>query len=90
MVTLFYLFCIINKSYVLSYAVEVPHMQVSLYTTEGLERAKDALNEAAQQRNLYSIGSTVSRRVAAAAATAVCSKSLIAEKANCSFFTAFA
>jgi hypothetical protein len=31
----------------------------------------DALNEAAQQRNLYSIGSTVSRRVAAAAATAV-------------------
>lgn len=32
----------------------------------------DALNEAAQQRNLYSIGSTVSRRVAAAAATAVC------------------
>jgi hypothetical protein len=51
-------------------------MQVSLYTTEGLERAKDALNEAAQQRNLYSIGSTVSRRVAAAAATAVCSKPL--------------
>jgi hypothetical protein len=44
--------------------------QVSLYTTEGLERAKDALNDAAQQRNLYSIGSTVSRRVAAAAATA--------------------
>lgn len=31
----------------------------------------DALNDAAQQRNLYSIGSTVSRRVAAAAATAV-------------------
>lgn len=31
----------------------------------------DALNEAAQRRNLYSIGSTVSRRVAAAAATAV-------------------
>jgi hypothetical protein len=65
-------------------------MQVSLYTTEGLERATDALNEAAQQRNLYSIGSTVSRRVAAAAATAVCSKPLIAEKAICSFFTAFA
>lgn len=32
----------------------------------------ELLNEAAQQRNLYSIGSTVSRRVAAAAATAVC------------------
>lgn len=31
----------------------------------------DLLNEAAQQRNLYSIGATVSRRVAAAAATAV-------------------
>ena len=31
----------------------------------------DTLNEAAQQRNLYSIGSTVSRRVAAAAANAV-------------------
>jgi hypothetical protein len=31
----------------------------------------DSLNEAAQRRNLYSIGSTVSRRVAAAAATAV-------------------
>lgn len=31
----------------------------------------DALNEAALRRNLYSIGSTVSRRVAAAAATAV-------------------
>lgn len=45
--------------------------QVSQYTTDGLERAMDALNEAAQQRNLYSIGSTVSRRVAAAAATAV-------------------
>lgn len=45
--------------------------QVSQYTTEGLERAMDALNDAAQQRNLYSIGATVSRRVAAAAATAV-------------------
>jgi hypothetical protein len=28
--------------------------------------------------------------VAAAAATAVCSKPLMTEKANCSFFTAFA
>jgi len=46
-------------------------LQVSQYTTEELERAMDALNEAAQRRNLYSIGSTVSRRVAAAAATAV-------------------
>jgi hypothetical protein len=51
--------------------------QVSQYTTEELERAMDALNEAAQRRNLYSIGSTVSRRVAAAAATAVRNQNVV-------------
>jgi hypothetical protein len=65
-------FCIINKSYVLSYAGEVSHMQVSLYTTEGLERATDALNEVTQHWNFYSIGSTVSCWLAIAAATTVC------------------
>ncbi|KAJ7549386.1 hypothetical protein O6H91_07G051500 [Diphasiastrum complanatum] len=44
--------------------------QVSQYTTEGLERAQDALNEAAALRDRFVIGSSVSRRVAAAAASA--------------------
>eukprot|EP00249_Psilotum_nudum_P023214 c28789_g1_i1 orf=366-2906(-) len=44
--------------------------QVSQYTTEGLERARDALNDAAALRERFIIGSTVSRRVAAAAASA--------------------
>ncbi|CAM6124454.1 unnamed protein product [Calypogeia fissa] len=44
--------------------------QVSSYTTEGLERAQEALNEAAVQRERFTIGATMSRRVAAAAAAA--------------------
>ncbi|KAL3687513.1 hypothetical protein R1sor_013822 [Riccia sorocarpa] len=44
--------------------------QVSQYTTEGLERAQDALNEAAAMRERFMLGSTVSRRVMAAAAAA--------------------
>jgi hypothetical protein len=44
---------------------------VSQYLTEGLDRARDSLNDAAAQRDRYVIGSSVSRRVAAAAASAV-------------------
>ncbi|MCO5584546.1 hypothetical protein L7F22_038474 [Adiantum nelumboides] len=44
--------------------------QVSHYTTEGLERAREALNEAAALRERFVIGASVSRRVAAAAASA--------------------
>jgi len=43
---------------------------VSQYLTEGLERARESLNEAAAMRDRYVIGSSVSRRVAAAAASA--------------------
>ena len=46
---------------------------MSHYTTEGLERAKDALNEAAALRERFVVGSIVSRRVAAAAQSAVSS-----------------
>eukprot|EP00271_Cylindrocystis_brebissonii_P012665 TRINITY_DN3160_c0_g1_i1.p1 TRINITY_DN3160_c0_g1~~TRINITY_DN3160_c0_g1_i1.p1 ORF type:complete len:828 (+),score=228.71 TRINITY_DN3160_c0_g1_i1:254-2737(+) len=44
--------------------------QVSVYTMLGLERAHKALNEAAALRDKFSIGTNVSRRVAAAAAQA--------------------
>lgn len=46
-------------------------MQVSQYTTEGLERAQEALNEAAALRERFMLGTSVSRRVMAAAAAAV-------------------
>jgi hypothetical protein len=45
---------------------------VSQYLTEGLDRARDGLNDAAALRERFSIGASVSRRVAAAAASAVC------------------
>jgi len=45
---------------------------VSQYTTEGLERAMDALQEAATLRARFTIPSTSNRRVAVAAAAAVC------------------
>ncbi|KAL2490840.1 Exocyst complex component SEC10 [Abeliophyllum distichum] len=45
--------------------------QVSLYITEGLERARDSLTEAAALRERFVLGTSVSRRVAAAAASAV-------------------
>ncbi|KAF8413236.1 hypothetical protein HHK36_001212 [Tetracentron sinense] len=45
--------------------------QVSQYITEGLERARDSLNEAAALRERFVLGTSVSRRVAAAAASAV-------------------
>ncbi|GLJ08267.1 hypothetical protein SUGI_0085180 [Cryptomeria japonica] len=44
--------------------------QVSQYTTEGLERTREALNDAAALRERFVIGTSVSRRVAAAAASA--------------------
>jgi len=44
--------------------------QVSQYLTEGLDRARESLNEAAALRDKYVIGTSVSRRVAAAAASA--------------------
>jgi hypothetical protein len=44
--------------------------QVSQYLTEGLDRARDGLNDAAALRERFSIGASVSRRVAAAAASA--------------------
>ncbi|CAN7068446.1 unnamed protein product [Brassica rapa subsp. trilocularis] len=44
--------------------------QVSLYITEGLERARDGLSEAASLRERFVLGTSVSRRVAAAAASA--------------------
>lgn len=44
--------------------------QVSQYLTEGLDRARESLNEAAAMRDRFVIGTSVSRRVAAAAASA--------------------
>jgi hypothetical protein len=44
---------------------------VSQYLTEGLDRARESLNEAQALRDRYVIGTSVSRRVAAAAASAV-------------------
>ncbi|KAM0837150.1 hypothetical protein ACQ4PT_061854 [Festuca glaucescens] len=44
--------------------------QVSQYLTEGLDRARESLNEAAVMRDKYGIGTSVSRRLAAAAASA--------------------
>uniref|UniRef100_A0A803NXC7 Uncharacterized protein n=1 Tax=Cannabis sativa TaxID=3483 RepID=A0A803NXC7_CANSA len=44
--------------------------QVSQYITEGLERARDGLTEAAALRERFLLGTSVSRRVAAAAASA--------------------
>lgn len=46
-------------------------LQVSQYITEGLERARDSLTEAAALRERFVLGTSVSRRVAAAAASAV-------------------
>ncbi|MCH84478.1 exocyst complex component 5-like, partial [Trifolium medium] len=45
--------------------------QVSQYIADGLERARDGLTEAANLRERFVLGTSVSRRVAAAAASAV-------------------
>jgi hypothetical protein len=47
-----------------------PLFQVSQYLREGLERGQATLAEAAAKRERYMIGTSVSRRVAAAAASA--------------------
>lgn len=46
-------------------------IQVSQYLTEGLDRARDSLTEAAALRERFVLGTNISRRVAAAAASAV-------------------
>lgn len=48
-------------------------LQVSHYITDGLERARDSLTEAAALRERFVLGTNLSRRVAAAAASAVIS-----------------
>ncbi|KAH9602142.1 hypothetical protein KSS87_016597 [Heliosperma pusillum] len=45
--------------------------QVSQYLTEGLEKAREGLTEAAALRERFVLGTNISRRVAAAAASAV-------------------
>lgn len=62
--------------------------QVNQYTTEQLEKAIVALDEAAQRRNLYSVGFTVSRRVAAAATTAAEAAASAGERAVRGFMVA--
>lgn len=47
------------------------YAQVSQYLTEGLERAREGLTEAAALRERFVLGTNISRRVAAAAASAV-------------------
>lgn len=56
---------------ILSHLPSFHRLQVSLYITEGLERARDSLTEAAALREKFVLGTLVSRRVAAAAASAV-------------------
>lgn len=56
---------------VYSHFLSLHLLQVSLYITEGLERARESLTEAAALRERFVLGTSVSRRVAAAAASAV-------------------
>lgn len=50
----------------------IPFVQVGQYIKEGLDRARDSLTEAAALREKFVLGtSVISRRVAAAAASAV-------------------
>ncbi|KAF8658359.1 hypothetical protein HU200_059407 [Digitaria exilis] len=62
--------------------------QVSQYLTEGIDRARDSLNEAANMREKYSIGSSVSRRVAQAAANAAEAAATAGESSFRSFMIA--
>ncbi|KAF8725448.1 hypothetical protein HU200_019970 [Digitaria exilis] len=62
--------------------------QVSQYLTEGIDRARDSLNEAANMRERYSIGSSVSRRVAQAAANAAEAAATAGESSFRSFMIA--
>nr|GLL20332.1 exocyst complex component SEC10 [Ipomoea trifida] len=62
--------------------------QVSLYVTEGLERARDSLTEAAALRERFVLGTSVSRRVAAAAASAAEAAAAAGESSFKSFMVA--
>lgn len=62
--------------------------QVSQYLTEGLERVREGLNEAASLREKFIIGASVSRRVAAAAASAAEAAAAAGENSFRSFVVA--
>ncbi|KAG9132528.1 hypothetical protein Leryth_008452 [Lithospermum erythrorhizon] len=62
--------------------------QVSLYLTEGLERARDSLTEAAALRERFVLGTNLSRRVAAAAASAAEAAAAAGESSFKSFMVA--
>ncbi|KAK9144987.1 hypothetical protein Sjap_004890 [Stephania japonica] len=62
--------------------------QVSQYITEGLERARESLNEAAALRERFVLGTSVSRRVAAAAASAAEAAAAAGESSFRSFMVA--
>lgn len=60
-----------NSSFLYNYLPQSSLLQVSQYITGGLERARDCVTEAAALREKHLLGTSVSRRVAAAAASAV-------------------
>ncbi|CAN1237424.1 Exocyst complex component SEC10a [Linum grandiflorum] len=62
--------------------------QVSQYITEGLERARDGLLEAATLRERFVLGTNLSRRVAAAAASAAEAAAAAGESSFRSFMVA--
>ncbi|KAM7476461.1 hypothetical protein LguiB_023704 [Lonicera macranthoides] len=62
--------------------------QVSQYITEGLERARDSLTEAAALREKFVLGTNLSRRVAAAAASAAEAAAAAGESSFRSFMVA--
>ncbi|XP_058076178.1 exocyst complex component SEC10b-like isoform X2 [Magnolia sinica] len=62
--------------------------EVSQYITDGLERARESLNEAAALRERFVIGTSVSRRVAAAAASAAEAAAAAGESSFRSFMVA--
>ncbi|GMY23754.1 exocyst complex component SEC10b [Fagus crenata] len=62
--------------------------QVSQYITEGLERARDSLTEAASLREKFVLGTNLSRRVAAAAASAAEAAAAAGESSFRSFMVA--
>ncbi|XP_030468331.2 exocyst complex component SEC10b [Syzygium oleosum] len=62
--------------------------QVSQYLTEGLDRARDSLTEAAALRERFVLGTNISRRVAAAAASAAEAAAAAGESSFRSFMVA--
>ncbi|XP_057523823.1 exocyst complex component SEC10b [Amaranthus tricolor] len=62
--------------------------QVSRYLTEGLERAREGLTEAAALRERFVLGTNISRRVAAAAASAAEAAAAAGESSFRSFMVA--